>query len=51
MSTSYLGVQEELHFGSVGRKIHVALKQSCIERERDRRMGSPRSSHGRTKEI
>ncbi len=36
MLPSCLGAQDELHFGSVGRKIHVALKRSCSERVRER---------------
>ncbi len=51
MPTSCLGVQEEVHFGSVGRKVHVAPERSYRERERDRKMGSPRPSYSRVKGI
>ncbi len=30
-------------------KVHVALKRSCSERERDRRMESPQPNYGRVK--
>ncbi len=49
MAPSCLGVQEELHLGSVGTKIRVALKWTCSERERDLMMGSPQPSYGRVK--
>ncbi len=51
MPTSCLGVQDKLHSGSIGGKIYVALKRSCSEHGRDRRMGSPRPRYGRVKGI
>ncbi len=49
MSTSYLGVQEELHFGSVQGKFRVTPIRSYRERDGDRKMGSPRPNYGRVK--
>ncbi len=49
MPPSCLGVQDELHLGSVVTKIRVALKRSYSERERDQMMGSPQPSYGQVK--
>ncbi len=47
MPPSCLGVRDELHLGSVGTEIRVALKWSCSEHEKGLRMGSPWPSYGR----
>ncbi len=51
MPPNSLGVQEDLHLESVETKIHVALKQSYGDCERDFMMGSPRPSYGRVLPI